>query len=89
MAVTDSADTRKVAATGTNIEENFENLCTGVVLVSDGDLFVDFDKPADTGSLLVKANQAPTYIPIAFTRLNVITSGGSANLYVVGVRGDR
>jgi hypothetical protein len=86
MAATDAADTRKIAVTSTSKEENFETLCTGIILVSDADCFVDFDKPADTGSLLVKANQSPTYFPVQFTRLSAITASSTANLYVVGLR---
>ena len=85
MARTEAADTRKIAFTTSSIEENFETSCKGVVLSADADCFVDFDRPADTGSLLVKANLGPVHIPVQFTRLTVV-GGGSGNLYVVGLR---
>jgi hypothetical protein len=85
MATYEYADTRKIVVGTSSIEENFERQCSGVVLASDADCFIDFDKPADTGSLLLQGGESPVYLPIKFTRLTAI-SAGSANLYVVGVR---
>jgi len=86
MAKTDAVDTRKVAFTTATKEENFESLCNGVILSSDADCFVDFDKPADNGGILIKASGQPVYFPLCFTRLNVIGASGSGSLYVAGVR---
>lgn len=86
MANWESTDTRKIAATGTDKYEDFGASCTSVIVVADADCFIDFDKPADTGSLLIKANQEPVQLFVKFTQLHVITSGGAANLYIVGVR---
>lgn len=86
MASDVAADTRKIAANGTSKEENFETKCKSLIVVSDADCFIDFDRPADLGSLLIKASQQPVQLFLEFTRLTVITTGGAANLYVVGVR---
>lgn len=82
----DATDSRKIAVTTSDIEENFNSLCDGVYLIADADCFVDFDKPADTGSLLVKANIFYPMYKVQFTRLHAITAAGTANLYVLAIR---
>lgn len=86
MAQSRAAETRKIAVTTTNKEENFVTGCNGIVVVADADCVIDFDQPCDPGSLLIKANQAPAYFPVQFTRLNAMTLSSTANLYIVGLR---
>ena len=87
MASTDAVDTRKIAFTNTSsTEERFDNKCVGIVLSASADCHVDFDKPADTGSLFIKANVSPVYFPAEFTRITVIGNAGSGNLYIAALR---
>jgi hypothetical protein len=86
MASDKAAETRKIACTTTNKQEDFQTGCKGIVVVSDADCVIDFDQPCDAGSLLIKANQAPAYFPVQFTRLHAMTLSSTANLYVVALR---
>lgn len=84
-----ATDTRKIAATGVSKEEDFGSLCDGLLISADGDCFIDFDRPADTGSQFVKGNTATQYWPAVFTKITAITSGGSVNVYITGLRGSK
>lgn len=86
MASDKAAETRKMALTTAGQVEDFVTGCIGIVVVADADCVIDFDKPADAGSLLIKANQAPAYFPVQFTRLYAKTLSSTANLYVVALR---
>ena len=88
MANWESVQSVKIAVTGTDKKENFGGLCIGVVLSADADCFVAFDENADTGSLLIKGATAAQalYFPVKFTEIHAITSGGTANLYVLALR---
>ena len=85
MAKFQSSETRLIAVTGTDKKEHFGSLCKHVVLVADANCFVAFDENADTGSLLIVANQ-PYDFPVQFTEIHAITSGGTANLYIMALR---
>lgn len=90
MARDQAQETQKMAVTAAANYATFEGGIQQAYLSSDADCFVDFDEVAMTSSLLLKANQAP--VRISFGGSNVqkvwaITSGGSANLYILGVRG--
>jgi len=80
------SDSRKMAVTDATSEEHFGKLCRGVVLSADADCFVDFDKNADTGSLLIQRGVQAVYFPIKFTKISAITATGTANLYVLAIR---
>lgn len=85
MASFQSSETRKIAATTTNKSENFITGCTGAVVSADGDCFIAFDENADTGSLFIKANTITPFIPVQFTRFNVVAST-TANVYILALR---
>lgn len=85
MASDVAAETRKMALTTTNKEENFVTGCKGLCVTADGDCVIDFDRPCDSGSFLIKAN-TPICIPAPFTRLNAMTLASTANLYIVALR---
>lgn len=86
MATWDKIDTRKLAVTTSDKAEDFGRPCTSVIVSSDADCFIDFDAPADTGGILIKANQNPVQLNVSFTKLHAITATGGANLYIAGVR---
>lgn len=85
MASDRASETRKIAATTTNKEENFGSSCKGCIVSTDGDCFIAFNENADTGSLLVKANTNTGYIPVEFQRFSVVAST-TANVYILAIR---
>lgn len=92
IAQFDSTETQKLAVTTTDGEATFAGGIQECYLVADADCFVDFDVPADTGSLLIKANLAPARIAFHggnIKKVHAITASGTANLYILGTRGGR
>lgn len=89
MARDQGIETAQIAVTTTAKSATFEGGIQQAYLSADADCFVDFDDPATTGSLLLKANQAP--VRISFGGCNVqkvwAICASTANLYILGVRG--
>lgn len=86
MAKHEAVDTRKMTLGGTSLEENFEGICTSVIVRASAACFIDFDKPADTGSIPLDADDGLVQLYVPFTRISGITSGGAVTLWVTGVR---
>ena len=84
-----AVETRKIAVSGTAIEANFERQVNKLYVASDVDCFIDIDTTADTGGLLIQADQSPVEINAPCTRLSAITAGGTGSLYVMAVRTDK
>ena len=87
MSKFDVQDVRKIVVTSSDKYEDFNNLCTGVYLISDTDCYINFNYPATTGSFLVKANQFYHMEKLGFNTLHVI--GTSGNLYICATRATR
>lgn len=86
MATWQSTETRKIAVGTVDTVENFTQKCTGCYLVATADCYVAFDENADTGSLLVKANQLYPLEEIEFTQIHAIRTGGAGDLHVLAKR---
>lgn len=90
MANFSSQETYKLAVTASNNYATFDGGVQQVYLVADADCFVDFDAVTSNSSMLIKANLAPVRISFGGSNVQQIhakTGGGSANLYILGVRG--
>lgn len=85
MASDRASETRKIAATTTNKEENFITSCKGAIVSSDADCYISFDENSDTGSFFLKANTNTGYIPIQFSKFTVVAVT-TANVYILAVR---
>lgn len=90
MAQDQSIETQLLPVTAVAKAADFAGGIQQAYLACDADCFVDFDEVATTSSLKLKANYPPTRI--SFGSANVqnvwaITASGSANLYILGVRG--
>ena len=86
MAKYEAVDTRKMTLGGTSSEENFDGICTSVIVRASAACYIDFDKPADTGSIPLDSDDGLVQIFVPFTRITGITSGGTVTLWVTGVR---
>lgn len=91
MAKYEVTESCKISAVNTSDQyQTFDGGIQKVYMVSDADVFIDFDRPASTtSSLLLKANMQPT--EINFDRGTVMTvhaktGTGSANVYLMGIR---
>ena len=80
MASDRASETRKIAATTTNQEENFVTGCKGAIVSADADCFIAFDENADAGSFFIQADTNTGYIPVQFTRFSVVATS-TANVY--------
>ena len=90
MAQYESVETQTIAVTNVSKAATFEGGIQSVVLSCDADCFVDFDIPAiASSSLLVKANLEPVQIDFGGGNIKQVTAicGGTANLYILGIRG--
>ena len=86
MASDRSSETRKMAVTTANSVENFGATLKGIAIVADTDCYIDFDQPTDTGSLLIKANLEPAYLPVPCQYVYARAVTGSGNIYLLGIR---
>jgi hypothetical protein len=90
MARDQAQETALIAVTTTANYATFEGGIQQAYLTATADCFVDFDAVATNQSLLIKANQAPVRISLGGSNVQkvyAITATGTANLYILGVRG--
>lgn len=87
----DTLERAKIAVTSADKSATFAMGIQSCYLVTDADCFIDFDTAAVASqSLLLKANFPPALIEFHggnVGQIHAITSGGTANLYILGVRG--
>lgn len=87
MANEKSVETRKLAVTTADQEVDWGSpAITTIHLIADAaTVRVDFDQPTDDGSYLLP-NGTEVVIDAPIHKLHVSTSGGTANLYMIGIR---
>lgn len=88
MAASDKAvETRKLAVTTADQIVDWGNPAITIIhLIADqATVRVDFDQPTDAGSYLLP-NGTEVVIEAPINKLHVSTSGGTANLYMIGIR---
>jgi len=85
MAVTESAEIKKISASGSNTEVNFEKQVKSVLIKTSGDVYVAFDREATTDDFLISSTDLITILPVKCTSVNLISSG-TPTVYLIGVR---
>lgn len=91
MAAYEATESQIVSATTTSQEATFDGGIQGVYIAATGDIHVDFDRPATTSSMLVKANQNPFEFGFRggnVKKIHVRTVSSTATVYLLGIRGD-
>lgn len=90
MANYQAVETQVLSVSSSNTSHlTFEDGVQQFYISCDVDCFVDFDQPADAGSLLFQADQSPVRIDLRggnTKKVYAITGGGTGSLYVMGVR---
>lgn len=86
MAVTESGETKKIAASATATSADFSDIIRGVYIKTDGNAYISFDRNATTNDFLIEAADGVVFFKVHCTQVSAITSGAAVNIYLVGTR---
>jgi hypothetical protein len=83
----DSVFTKKLTCSSSNQELDLLTTRNQVILVSDGDCFVNFDKDVTTaGRFLIKANTPVSFDNIMVRQLNYLADSATPALYIMAYK---
>jgi len=87
MADTDKAVEMEQISTSTTIakEADFENKCKGAILHCTEDAYIAFDRGAQAGDFLLKADTMFDF-PVEFTRISALAVSSGGTLYICARR---
>ena len=87
MAVAIAAERENIAFVNTvSKEANFEAKCDAVVLKTTADVYIAFDRAANTGDFLLQSTDGVVSFPVEFTKISALGVSGSGTLYIFGLR---
>lgn len=66
-------------------EANFEAKCKAVTLKTTANVYIAFDRPANTGDFLLEAADrvVTLEVPTEFTKVSALGASGSGTLYIL------
>jgi hypothetical protein len=83
----ESAQQEKISFNATTpTEVDFEGVCTKVVLKTDADVYIAFDRDATDSDLLLETTDLVVNFPVNFTKVSALGASGIGNLSIIGLR---
>lgn len=79
-------ESEKIAFNNTSSSEaDFESGCKGISLITTADVYIAFDRPANTDDFLLTASTSPLTLEHdwQFTKVSALGSSGSGTLYML------
>jgi len=82
-----AAENEKIAfVTTASKEADFESKCKGVVLKTTADVYIAFDRAANSDDFVLQSTDGAIWFPVEFTRVSALGVSGSGTLYIIALR---
>jgi len=83
----ESAQQEKISFNSSNSTEvDFETLCTAIILKTDADVYIAFDREATNDDFLLEVTDLVVNFPVNFTKVSALGASGTGNLSIIGLR---
>ena len=88
MPVDKAIESESIAFNNSNpVEANFEAKCKAFYVKTSANVYIAFDRPANTADFLLEAADRVVQLqPVEATKVSALGASGSGTLYIIGTR---